>query len=207
VVGYGGNLERENPLEEVHKMIQARGLTTCKLVFSGMDWIRKGGDWAVQLAGELNRRGLPTELTLIGCCPPSNESLPNYVRPAGYLDNSTAAGQREYQALLEQAHFLILPTRADCSPRVIPEANALGVPCITTNVGGIASMVLSDVNGEMFPADDDFVPRSADYILKKMKSEAAYRDLATKTIRDHKRKHTWGSSVQKILEAFETCLR
>lgn len=203
VVGYGPNLEREKPLSEVREMIQGRPREKCKLVFSGMEWKRKGGDWAIRLVGELNKHGLPTELTVIGCSPPKAGPRPDYVRWIGYLNNATPAGQLEYQNLLAESHFLVLPARADCSPRVLHEANALGVPCITTNVGGIPSTITEGTNGCMFPPTDEFVQRAANYVLETFCSDTKYNRLASKTIRHHKENHTWEKSAQAIMKAIE----
>jgi glycosyltransferase involved in cell wall biosynthesis len=67
------------------------------------------------------------------------------VKFLGYISKSTQEGSEQIDRLLSDAHFLMLPTRADCTPYVIPEANSFGLPCITTNVGGIPTMVKDHV--------------------------------------------------------------
>lgn len=204
VIPYGPNLEKEKPLAEIDALIRARSMQTCQLIFSGTNWQRKGGDLALRLAEALNRAGLHTELAIIGCRPPLQKKLPSYVKVIGYLDPITAAGRREYEEHLARAHFLVLPSRADCTPRVIHEANALGVPCITSDVGGLPSMIRRDINGAMFPRDDQFIPASADYILGMMPSGTAYADLAARTVRDHKERHTWEISAHRVVTLLES---
>jgi glycosyltransferase involved in cell wall biosynthesis len=46
--------------------------------------------------------------------------------------------------LYRQSHLLILPTRKDFTPSGLAEAAALGVPAITTPVGGIPGMFAGD---------------------------------------------------------------
>ena len=53
--------------------------------------------------------------------------------------------------IISSVHFLLLPTRADCTPVVNSESNAYGVPAITTNVGGVAGTVIDGVNGYCLP--------------------------------------------------------
>jgi glycosyltransferase involved in cell wall biosynthesis len=57
------------------------------------------------------------------------------------------------QRLLRQAHFLILPTRADASPRVVCEASAYALPSLATDVCGVASVVAAGRDGKLFPLD------------------------------------------------------
>ena len=43
------------------------------------------------------------------------------------------------------------PTRADCTPMAFAEANFYGVPVISTDTGGVASVVKQGVNGAILP--------------------------------------------------------
>jgi glycosyltransferase involved in cell wall biosynthesis len=142
VVPFGPNLERERSPIEVDAMIQVRSQQNCRFIYVGTDWQRKGGALNLRLVEALNRAGLRFELEIVGCRPLPENNLPEYVKVIGYLDISTPSGMRDYEAHLSRAHFLILPTQADCKPRVICEANAMGVPCITSDVGGLPSMIL-----------------------------------------------------------------
>jgi glycosyltransferase involved in cell wall biosynthesis len=198
VVPFGANLEYEQPLQRIEEIIQARSMQPCRLAFVGTEWERKGGDLALGLAAALNRSGLRTELKIIGCEPPMNLTLPDYVQGKGYLDTSTSAGQDSYQTQLVQAHFLVLPTRADCSPRVLYEAGAMGVPSLTTNVGGIESIIHPGVNGRLFPSGDAFVEPAAEFVLDAMRSSTRYQELAIRTIRYHADNHSWEKSAEKI---------
>jgi glycosyltransferase involved in cell wall biosynthesis len=46
--------------------------------------------------------------------------------------------------LYRQSHLLLLPTRKDSTPSGLSEAAALGVPAVTTPVGGIPGMFGAD---------------------------------------------------------------
>ena len=52
---------------------------------------------------------------------------------------------------MSSAHFLLVPTRADCSLLVGSEANAYGMPAITTETGGVPEIVKDGVNGYCLP--------------------------------------------------------
>jgi glycosyltransferase involved in cell wall biosynthesis len=204
VVPFGANLADEPPLREVERIIRARSKQPCRLVFVGTEWERKGGDLALDLAAVLQRNGLPTELVIIGCRPAAKVKLPDYVKESGYVDTSTPAGQDAYRMLLVQSHFLVLPSRADCSPRVLYEAGAMGLPCLTTNIGGIASIIHPGVNGDLFPTGDGFVEPAARFVMEAMRTAAVYQEMAVRTLKYHTKNHTWEKSADKIATWLES---
>ena len=68
VVPFGANVEHNNNIQDV-SYIEDRSKNVCKLLFIGVDWKRKGGDIAFKTAEGLNKKGLKTELTVVGCEP------------------------------------------------------------------------------------------------------------------------------------------
>ena len=60
----------------------------------------------------------------------------------------------EMVARYQDAALLVLPTRFDSYPTVIAEAMACGRPVVSTTVGGIPSLVRSEVNGLLVPPSD-----------------------------------------------------
>src|SRR5207249_4862281 len=86
VVPWGANLDVHPSLPEVESLVEARPLSPCRLVFCGLDWERKRGGLTVAIAETLNRRGVPTELSLIGATPPSAATLPPFVKCLGFVD-------------------------------------------------------------------------------------------------------------------------
>ena len=61
---------------------------------------------------------------------------------------------QEVWQVLAQLDVLVVPSRwPENSPNCILEAQAMGVPIIGTNLGGIAELVTNEVNGLLFAAD------------------------------------------------------
>src|SRR5919108_5774210 len=177
VVPFGANIRDGPASDSVANFVEERPRDRCHLVFIGIDWERKGGDVAVEVARELNRRGLPTTLSVIGCSPPLAPDVRRFVHILGFLDKGTIAGARQIEAELERAHFLILPSKAECYGLGLGKANAFGVPCVTTNVGGIPTIVRDGVNGAI--VDPDAPPATfADVILQRLSLPSSYRELA-----------------------------
>jgi len=114
VVPFGANLEAEPDPTEVQRLIEARPTDRCRLLFIGIDWERKGGPLAVEVADELNRIGLPCELTIVGATPELTPSRQRFVKIEGFVDKASEEGRHKIQSLLGRSHFLILPSRAEC---------------------------------------------------------------------------------------------
>ncbi|MGF1567413.1 MAG: glycosyltransferase family 4 protein [Nodosilinea sp.] len=177
IIPRGASRARDFSQAELETIVQQRPATPCRLLLVGVQWERKGGPLALEVAQTLNQWGLETELWVVGCQPQVSGVLPKFVKPYGFIDRSTAAGEAQFDQLLTQAHFLILPTQADTFGIAISEASAAGVPGVASNVGGIATVLQAEVNGKAFPLD----ATAADYsqfILGYMQDYPRYRRLA-----------------------------
>lgn len=202
VIPFGSNVDSPFTTETIEDVIAARPRDRCKLLFLGVDWIRKGGNVALEVAEKLNQSGLPTELTIIGCPPQSDRPIPDFVKSLGFISKATPAGQERISQLLMESHFLILPTLADCTPIVLCEANALGVPCLSTKVGGIPTMIRNDLNGRLFAPDGD-VAKYCDYITNLFGNYADYQKLALSAFNEYESRLNWqvaGREVNSLLE-------
>lgn len=201
VVTYGANIE--TPWDECHveQWIQAKSFDCCKLLFVGVDWLRKGGDIALETAKMLNDMGLPTELHVLGDDPPKGMVMPDFVKLHGFVSKETKEGKQFIHELISGAHFLILPTRADCTPIVYAEFNAFGIPVLTTLVGGSASLIETGKNGCLFPLEargDQYAQKVFDLF----KDPEAYRRLCRTAYQRYYTRLNWdhaGREMMKIL--------
>ena len=174
----------------------------CKLLFLGVDWLRKGGDVALKVAEELNKSGLETELTIVGCNPIINKPLLNFVKTLGFISKKTKKGRSEINNLLAKSHFLILPSRAEAFGIVFCEASSFGVPVITTNVGGITTAVKDGFNGKTFSKDAS-IEEYCTYIFNLWFNYSEYKKLALSSFNEYQSRLNWtiaGKNVKKILE-------
>ncbi|AFY40740.1 glycosyltransferase family 4 protein [Nostoc sp. PCC 7107] len=196
VVPYGANLVCNRTLEDIHNIIKSKPQRPCKLLFMGVDWIRKGGNLAFEITKQLNDMGLNTELTIVGCKPKINEPLPQFVKYIEFIDKSKKTGLEKINQLFAEAHFLILPTIADCTPHVVAEANSFGVPAISTNVGGLATLIHDDLNGKIFPLDGS-ISAYCNYIITMMSNHDDYDQLAFSSFNEYQNRLNWNVAVQK----------
>ena len=163
IIPFGANVDAVPHRNEIPPGPAVRDHATCRLIFTASNWHRKGGDIAVDTLAELRRMGRDAELTLVGCSPTAVPSARG-VTAVPYLSKNSPRQHARLNHLYLRSHFIIVPSRADCSPTVIGEANAFGVPAVCTNVGGIADVVSNGRNGYMLPADAsgaDFAARIA----------------------------------------------
>jgi glycosyltransferase involved in cell wall biosynthesis len=205
VVPFGANFECDRSKEDVKEIINARPRDRCRLLFVGVDWLRKGGDIVLRVARELNKAGLATDLTLVGCDPVVDEPLPGFVNAKGYVSNANAEGAAEISRLFREAHFFFMPSRAESFGHVFCEASSFGVPSIATNVGGIPTAVRDNLNGRTFRLDAT-VDEYCSYIAETFADYPRYKDLAHSSFHEYETRLNWGVAGQKVKKLLETLL-
>ena len=201
VIPFGANIDRLRTFGEIKELIKARPAHQCKLLFLGVDWYRKGGDIALKVAEELNNLGLDTELTIVGCQPIIEGILPSFVKSLGYINKSSIGGKDKIDRLIAESHFLIVPSRAECYGVVFCEANSLGVPCLSTKVGGIPSIIKSNINGQLFDPEH-YVGECCNYIINLFATERDYQNLALSAFHEYESRLNWrvaGRTVKQLL--------
>jgi glycosyltransferase involved in cell wall biosynthesis len=117
------------------------------VLFVGGDFRRKGGDLLMKVAGRDEFRQcvfhFVTKEAIRGEGP--NIRVYNNIGP-----NST-----ELRALYTDADIFALPTRADLHPVALCEAMMMGLPVVTTRVGGVDLAVKDSENGFVIEIDDE----------------------------------------------------
>jgi glycosyltransferase involved in cell wall biosynthesis len=197
VVPFGANLD--NPPAQV--LVQQRKKSECcKLLFVGVDWERKGGAIAFETLLQLEKQGISAELIICGCVPPRQFSHPR-IRVIPFLDKNDQRQRKELEQLFIEADFFLLPTRSDCTPIVFCEANAFGLPVITTDTGGVSEIIRDGENGFVLP----YEARGAAYaqvIAQVYQDEQRYTHLvqSSRTAFENRLNwDTWGSTVKCLL--------
>lgn len=197
VVPYGANAEVARTLEQVKESLETRSNERCELLFIGVEWERKGADIAVEAAVELNRRGIPTRLHVVGCEPPG--SVPDCVLLHGFVSKKSPEGRAKMEGLLASSNFLIVPSRAECFGLVFAEASSFGLPSLAANVGGIPSVIRDGINGRLFP----LAARGevyADEVVRLMEDPARYRDMALNAFAEYETRLNWKVAGKAVVE-------
>jgi glycosyltransferase involved in cell wall biosynthesis len=197
VLPYGANIDVTHTLNDIERMVKEKDFKVCNLLFLGVEWHRKGGDIAVEIARKLNANGLKTTLSIVGVEPADEIKNLDFVQSYGFIKKSAPDGKKLINNIISQSHFLVLPSRADCTPIVFGEFNAYGIPVITTNEGGIPSIIKNGVNGYMFSKNSD-VEVFANQIEALMRSKAKYLELSKSAFNEYKSRLNWDTAINNL---------
>lgn len=200
VVPFGANLSCNRTSDDISEIIKLRSRNHLNLLFLGVDWYRKGGDRAVRIAQLLNQAGIKTTLHIAGI---KNNStpLPSFVVNHGFISKKSRTGLEKIEQLFSYSHFLLLPTKADCTPVVISESGSFGLPCIAADVGGISSIISNGVNGCCFSLTSDDA-LWVEYIETIFTNETTYNQLCKSSFSEYEMRLNWnvaGKSVMNLI--------
>jgi glycosyltransferase involved in cell wall biosynthesis len=196
VVPFGANMPVEHGRDEVARFVSARPRDRCRLLFVGVDWARKGGDRALEVARALNEQGLPTDLHVVGSSP-AEQDFPPWLHLHGFVDKSTDQGWKMLRRLYSTAHFLIHPARAECFGVVFSEAAAHGVVCLASRVGGIPTAVHHGVTGTLFDVTAS-ADEYADHVCQLLADGRAYEQMALAAFDDYERRLSWKAAAKAV---------
>lgn len=195
---YGANFESGLDYDEICAVVARRVTdTVCNLLFIGLDWHRKGGEIALEVLKRLVKRGVAAQLTIVGCQPDLPAEIEPFVNRLGFINLNIESDTKRMAQIFQDTHFFIFPSQMDFSPHVINEAGSFGVPVLTTNVGGIPSLISEAKNGFIFNQHE--IDGYVDVIEKYFKNKFDYKDLAIKSFDYYCRNLTWDASIQTLI--------
>lgn len=184
-----------------HELVWRRERSSdCQLLFVGTNWERKGGEIAFKTLLALHEMGIRAQLIVCGCTPPDRFSH-ECMKVIPFLNKNDEKQLKELEDLYLASDFLLLPTRGDCTPIVFSEANAYGLPVITTNTGGVSGVMTEGENGCMLPYD----ARGAEYakvIARLYQDEQRYAALVRSSravFDDRLNWDAWGKSLAAFI--------
>lgn len=153
---------------------------------------------------KLEELGIPAQLTIVGCQPPGR--FPgNNIRIIPYLNKKQDQDARLLEDLFLEADFFILPTRADASSIVAAEANAFGLPVISTCVGGLPTIIKDGINGYLLPLTargEDF----AKVIATVFRDERKYLELRATSRKEYENRLNWKVWTERVADVIAEAL-
>lgn len=197
-VRFGANIS-EPPSREIALNRSLGG--PVKLLLVGVNWIRKGGPIALECLTSLLGRGIDAELTICGCVPPAGTQHPK-MRVIPSLDKSKPEHRAQMSKLFLEAHFMLLPSRAEAMGVVTCEASAHGLPSLVTDTGGTGGALRPGVNGFLLPYEAGG-QAYADKIASILAEPDHYAALVVSSRDEYERSlnwDAWGRSMRSVIE-------
>jgi glycosyltransferase involved in cell wall biosynthesis len=173
-----------------------------KLLFVGVYWESKGGDIVFNAFNLLRERGYNVSLTILGCIPPP-EVRDEKITVIPFIDKNNKEGQLQMARIFKEHHLLILPTRFDCTPIVINEASAFGIPSIVSNTGGVKGHLTEGVNGYLVDYSDKG-EKYASKIEQLITDPLQFIELRQRTRKEYVDRLNWQHWTKLVSEAIKT---
>lgn len=187
----------DNQLIEIAgKKAQSEGLN---FVIIGTEWERKGGDIFVETLNIIKDKGIDVKGHFIGFKEFPMKNIGFEYQNHGYIKKSTSDGKKLFLNIMNECHFLFVPSRGEAQGQVFPEANMLAVPSISYAIGGIPFVLKDKINGILEPAGSkpaDFANR----IIFYHKNREDYLKLCNSSLEYFNVNLSWKASAKKIIE-------
>lgn len=195
--GYKNLIYIPNTIEIEDYPFQLRNLTTPKLL-----WVRSFSEiynplLALEVLEMLKKKGVDASLCMVG--PDKDGSLENCKKIASELKLpiifTGMLQKKEWIALSSGYDIFINTTNFDNMPVSVMEAMALGIPVISTNVGGLPFLIDKDIDGILVPPNnrEAFVNAIEDLCANNLKAQELSRNARIKMegFDWQKVKHSW----------------
>lgn len=193
VLPFGANFSKIISETEVRDFIFKRDKHKLKVLFNGIDYIRKGGALVLSAVTKLRERGVDVELHFVGLAVLPFDNVPDFIINHGYLKKAIPEENALLENLYQTSHFLFLPSKAEAFGCVFCEASAFGMPSISRKTGGITSAITDGLNGFTLDASasaDDYADLIYSYFIDKEK----YNQLALSSYFEYKKRLNWKST-------------
>lgn len=196
IIGAGGNVTVPADIDSI---LSRKQCEQCRLLFIGIDWERKGGDVAIETLDALARAGIDAMLTVCSAKVPTAVRKHEGVRFEGFLNKDNPAEAERYHELLCEAHFILVPSRADNGSFAALEANAYGVPAVVRSTGGLVTLIADGTNGISVPDAAD-ARDFAEAILQIWNDRCAYQSLVASTRAHYESRPQWSGWGERMTD-------
>jgi len=171
-----------------------------RFLFAGRITAEKGVRVLIEAMRRIDERGLDVHVDAIGTgdLTPALSEAATGLRTAKLRVLDPVPYGREFFALVDRYHALLVPSLSDEQPRVFFDAAARGVPVIASDTDGLRSLVRHDETGRLIPRGDaaalaaELVEWTGDASAMRSLGKAAVREVRTKT---HRAMHSQRSRI------------
>jgi glycosyltransferase involved in cell wall biosynthesis len=161
-----------------------------KILFVGADFQRKGGDILLRIAQRKEFRNCDFYFVTrsFNGAGGANVHVLDNVRP----------NSGELQKIYQKSDIFVLPTHADLSPNAVCEAQAFGLPVITTDVGAVSEIVKENINGLLVPDNDE--EKLAGKLMMLVRSRGLRSRLGKNGMKSVRMKYDIDKNAAKVID-------
>jgi glycosyltransferase involved in cell wall biosynthesis len=195
VVPFGANVDAPST-SAIDDMLDRRGSALVHALFIGRDWVRKGGDLAVEACRLARKAGREVILHEVGV-PPRTVPAESFIVTHGLLDKRHAVHRTTLERLLSTCHVFLTPSRAEAYGMSFCEASAWAIPSLTTMVGGISTIVKNGVTG--WTLSPEAGPAAyAEKLVEMTADSERYRSMAWRARHDYEARLNWSVFTDRL---------
>jgi glycosyltransferase involved in cell wall biosynthesis len=203
VVPFGANVDPP-AIDQVRTAMAAKHNPPLRVLFIGREWRRKGLPKVIESCRWVIAQGTEVQLDVVGG-EGYDGPRPSFARFHGFLNKAVAAQRALLERLLAEAHFLMVLSTAENYGMVFCEAAAYGLPVVSTDVGGITTIVREGVTGFCRPADAP--PEAfAALMLELFCDRARYEAMAMQGRADYEARLNWRAFGSRLVEILHSCV-
>ena len=166
---------------------------------------KKGVDILLAAMKSIEQRAPGSIILIIAGDGADRPALQQYVRANNLTDAVTFLGLATGQLkryLLQNCHFVVMPSRTEAMPIVALEALACGKPVLASAAGGLIDMIHNNANGILVQPEN--VQQLADAIRD---LSAADRSRLEANARSDAKKYAWPNIAKQYIQAYQTLLQ
>lgn len=191
VVGMGANVDRADGAVDDRPERYAAG----RIVFVGIDWVRKGGPELVEAFTRLAPRHPHARLVIAGCTPPVSHPA---IEVLGRLPHARIA------ELMSEASIFCMPSHAEPFGIATVEAARLGAASVGTTTGGFPDTIRDGETGLLVaPGDVDALEGALDRLLGDPDLTRAMGREAATWARD---RFAWANVSHRLADVIEEAI-
>ncbi len=175
-----------------------------RLITTGLSTFWKGPDMLLKTAHILSESGIDFEWLVAGkisdelrMVVEQHEKLSfenNHVKILGFVNTD------ELCDILCHSSMMVHTAYIENSPNSICEAQCIGVPVISTNVGGISTLVRNGIDGILVPANDPW--QMAYNIITLSKDIDRMKKMSEETMLHSKSRHNPQNIIKQLLNCY-----
>ncbi|MBE6287647.1 MAG: glycosyltransferase [Mediterranea massiliensis] len=167
-------------------------------------WYWKGIDMLLKTAHIIKEMGIDFEWRLAGGIYETMKNTIEREENTTFLENNVhflgLTSPNELNELLLDSTIYVHTSYVENSPNAICEAQYLGVPIVSTNVGGISSLCRNGKEATLVPANDPWQMANAIIVLSQ--NENLMNCYSTNSITISHKRHDYGNIASQLMSCY-----